>query len=171
MVLRASRSASPPWLGIGASTLVLGVATNPLFFLAANVVSGMFNGVMMITFPTLMQATTPDALRGRVSSVMMTVMGGTMPLAMGLAGIAADAVDQNVPVLFIVSSRRRGGSGDHHGFQPELPGVPEHADRGVDRRLNALGLCRPTTQANSRQTGVGTAVSQAMSVGRPAFSR
>ena len=91
-------------LGIGASTLVLGVATNPVFFLAANAISGMFNGVMMITFPTLMQATTPDALRGRVSSVMMTVMGGTMPLAMGLAGIAADAVDQNVPVLFIVAA-------------------------------------------------------------------
>ena len=64
----------------------------------------MFNGVMMITFPTLMQATTPDELRGRVSSVMMTVMGGTMPLAMGLAGIAADAVDQNVPLLFIVAA-------------------------------------------------------------------
>ena len=88
-------------VGVGASTLVLGVATNPVFFLAANAVSGVFNGVMMITFPTLMQATTPDALRGRVMSVMMTVMGGAMPLAMGLAGIAADAVDQNVPLLFI----------------------------------------------------------------------
>ena len=90
--------------GVGVSTLVLGVATNPVFFLAANALAGIFNGVMMVTFPTLMQATTPDALRGRVSSVMMTVMGGAMPLAMGLAGVAADAVDQNVPLLFIVAA-------------------------------------------------------------------
>ena len=89
---------------MAASTLVLGVAATPLFFLAANAVAGIFNGVMMITFTTLMQSTTPDALRGRVMSVMMTVMGGTVPIAMGLAGIAADAVNQNVPLLFIGAS-------------------------------------------------------------------
>ncbi len=87
--------------GMGGSMLVLGVATIPALFLVANGVAGVFSGIMMITFTTLMQSTTPDALRGRVTSVMMTVMGGTMPIAMGLAGIAADAVDQNVPVLFI----------------------------------------------------------------------
>ena len=82
------------------ATFVLGVATAPGFFLAANAVSGFGNGVMMVTFTTLLQETTPDALRGRVSSVMMTVMGGIAPLAMGLAGVLADAVDQNVPLLF-----------------------------------------------------------------------
>ena len=86
---------------MGGSTFVLGVATTPYFFLAANAIAGVFNGVMMVTFTTLMQTTTPDALRGRVMSVMMTVMGGTVPVAMGLAGVLADAVDQNVPLLFV----------------------------------------------------------------------
>ena len=58
-------------------------------------------GILIVTFTTLMQATTPDELRGRVSSVMMTVMMGTVPLAMGLAGVLADLVDQNIPLLFI----------------------------------------------------------------------
>ena len=33
--------------------------------------------------------------------LMMTVMMGTVPLAMGLAGILADLVDQNIPLLFV----------------------------------------------------------------------
>ena len=86
------------------STLVMGLAESPYSLIAANVVSGFFMGGMMVTFTTLMQATTPDELRGRVSSVMMTVMMGTMPLAMGLAGVLADAVDQNVPLIFVAAS-------------------------------------------------------------------
>jgi len=58
-------------------------------------------GMMMVAFTTLMQATTPDRLRGRAMSVLMTLIMGTVPIAMGLAGVLADAVDQNVPLLFI----------------------------------------------------------------------
>lgn len=82
-------------------TFVIGVAESPYTLLVAHAVDGVFMGVMMVSFTTLMQATTPDQLRGRVMSVMMTLIMGTMPIAMGLAGVLADAVDQNVPVLFI----------------------------------------------------------------------
>jgi MFS transporter, DHA3 family, macrolide efflux protein len=80
---------------------IFGTVANPLVLVAANLVSGAFMGIMMVTFTTLMQATTPDALRGRVSSVMMAVMMGSVPLAMGFAGVLADLVDQNIPLLFI----------------------------------------------------------------------
>ncbi len=82
-------------------TFVIGVAESPYILLVAHAIDGVFMGVMMVAFTTLMQATTPDHLRGRVMSVMMTLIMGTMPIAMGLAGVLADAVDQNVPVLFI----------------------------------------------------------------------
>ena len=82
-------------------TFVIGVAESPYTLLVAHAVDGVFMGVMMVSFTTLMQATTPDELRGRAMSVMMTLIMGTMPIAMGLAGVLADAVDQNVPLLFI----------------------------------------------------------------------
>ncbi|TDJ29337.1 MAG: MFS transporter [Gammaproteobacteria bacterium] len=83
------------------ANLVFGFATNPFLLIAANMMSGFFMGILIVSFTTLMQATTPDELRGRVSSVMMTVMMGTVPLARGLAGVLADLVDQNIPLLFI----------------------------------------------------------------------
>lgn len=81
--------------------LVFGLVDDPLVLVAANFTAGIFLGVMMVTFTTLMQFSTPDELRGRVSSVMMTVMMGSVPLAMGMADVLADAVDQNIPLLFI----------------------------------------------------------------------
>ena len=86
---------------MAACTFVIGVAESPYTLLVAHAVDGVFMGVMMVSFTTLMQATTPDELRGRAMSVMMTLIMGTMPIAMGLAGVLADAVDQNVPVLFV----------------------------------------------------------------------
>ncbi len=86
---------------MAACTFVIGVAESPHTLLVAHAVDGVFMGVMMVSFTTLMQATTPDELRGRVMSVLMTLIMGTMPIAMGLAGVLADAVDQNVPLLFI----------------------------------------------------------------------
>lgn len=88
---------------MAAATFLMGAAESPYVLLAANTASGVFMGVMMVSFTTLMQTTTPDELRGRVMSVMMTVIGGTVPVAMGLAGVLADAVDQNVPLLYMVA--------------------------------------------------------------------
>ncbi|MYE11190.1 MAG: MFS transporter [Gammaproteobacteria bacterium] len=82
-------------------TFVIGVAESPYTLLVAHAVDGVFMGMMMVAFTTLMQATTPDRLRGRAMSVLMTLIMGTVPIAMGLAGVLADAVDQNVPLLFI----------------------------------------------------------------------
>ena len=83
--------------------LVFGLATEPLVLLAANFAGGILLGIMMVAFTTLMQFTTPDELRGRVSSVMMAVIGGSVPIAMGMAGVLADVVDQNIPLLFIAA--------------------------------------------------------------------
>lgn len=83
------------------ANFVFGYVTDPYILVGVNLLSGVFLGVMMVSFTTLMQATTPDEIRGRVSSVMMTVIMGSVPLAMGLAGVLADLVDQNIPLLFI----------------------------------------------------------------------
>ncbi|MEM7362625.1 MAG: MFS transporter [Pseudomonadota bacterium] len=83
------------------SNLIFGLVGNPYLLLCTNLLAGIFLGIMMVTFTTLMQATTPDEIRGRVSSVMMTVMMGSAPLAMGFAGVLADLVNQNIPLLFV----------------------------------------------------------------------
>ena len=86
---------------MSAVNLVFGMVHDPMVLVGANLFSGIFLGIMMVTFTTLMQATTPDALLGRVTSVMMAVMSGSVPIAMGMAGVLADLVDQNIPLLFI----------------------------------------------------------------------
>ena len=86
------------------TTLLLGITESTAVLLAAHVLSGFFMGGMMVMFPTLMQATTPDELRGRVMSVMMTLMMGSTPIAMGLAGVIADWVGQDVPVIFVATA-------------------------------------------------------------------
>ena len=86
------------------TTFLMGTAEKSYILLIANAVSGFFMGGTIVLFTTLMQATTPDGLRGRVASVMSTVIGGTTPIAMGLSGVLADAVDQDVPFLFQTAS-------------------------------------------------------------------
>ncbi len=83
------------------TTLALGITESTTVLLAIHVVSGFFMGGINVLFPTLLQATTPDELRGRVMSVMMTVMNGTAPISMGLAGVIADLANQNVPLIFV----------------------------------------------------------------------
>ncbi len=63
---------------------------------------GLFNGTINIYISTILQMTTPTEIRGRVFSVLGTVAGGLAPIAMGLAGIIADLLNKNIPLIFIL---------------------------------------------------------------------
>jgi hypothetical protein len=50
---------------------------------------------------TILQITTPGEMRGRVFGVLATISNSLAPVAMGLAGVVADAVNQNIPLIYI----------------------------------------------------------------------
>jgi len=64
---------------------------------------GCMNGFIMVNFTTIVQITTPDEIRGRVFGILATIQGSLAPLAIGLAGIIADLVNQNIPLIYISS--------------------------------------------------------------------
>jgi sugar phosphate permease len=60
---------------------------------------GMVVAGVNITLAVIMQNVVPDDKRGRVFAAMATVTGGLQPIAMALAGVAADAFSASVVLI------------------------------------------------------------------------
>lgn len=86
--------------GTGACMASLFWIRTPVVALAAHAGTGFMLGVFNVFVVTLLQLETPDALRGRVFGVLDAVTLGISPLAMALAGVAADLVGHDTPVIF-----------------------------------------------------------------------
>ncbi len=83
---------------------ILGFMTDKIIALMMMILFGFFNGFIIVNVITILQQSTPDNIRGRVFSVFTTINTGLMPLGMGLAGIIADLLDKNIPIMFLASA-------------------------------------------------------------------
>lgn len=63
---------------------------------------GILNGFTNINIMTILQTSTPSEIRGRVFGLLGTLSQGLTPIAMGLSGVVADLLDQNVPLVFMI---------------------------------------------------------------------
>jgi MFS family permease len=79
---------------------LLGWARDPISALALALIGGGVGGLVGILITTLLQITTPGEIRGRVFGFLATIAGSITPIAMGLTGIIADALDQNIPLIY-----------------------------------------------------------------------
>ena len=52
---------------------------------------------------TILQQSTPSAIRGRVFGLVGAITGGLAPIAMGLSGVLADLTGQNIPLIYVSS--------------------------------------------------------------------
>jgi predicted MFS family arabinose efflux permease len=75
--------------GFGAATLVFAVSTNFWLSFAALVVAGGFDMVSIVIRQTLVQLSTPDAMRGRVSAVNWLFIGASAQLGEFESGVVA----------------------------------------------------------------------------------
>jgi len=63
--------------------------------------AGLTQGFYGVNVFTILQQTTPDWIRGRVFAVLTTITGALTPVAMGLTGVIADLLNQNIPLVLI----------------------------------------------------------------------
>lgn len=81
--------------------LVIGfVSSLPLALLLSGAVGTMVAGINVYVM-TALQATTPEALRGRVLGVMGTLAGGLMPVGSALGGVLGDLTHHNIPLVYV----------------------------------------------------------------------
>ncbi len=73
----------------GAATIVFGASTNIFLSLAALVVLGASDMVSVVVRQTLVQLSTPDAMRGRVSAVNLVFVGASNELGEFESGLTA----------------------------------------------------------------------------------
>lgn len=80
---------------------LLGINRSVYAALAMTFVGGLVSGFTTITITTIVQIVTPGEIRGRVFGLLATIAGSIAPLAMGLTGVIADLLNQNIPVVYI----------------------------------------------------------------------
>ncbi len=80
---------------------VLGLIKSPETAMMLAFAGGFTSGFVMVNITTILQITTPGAIRGRVLGLLGTIAGILSPFAVGLAGVVADLVNQNIPLIYV----------------------------------------------------------------------
>jgi MFS family permease len=76
----------------------------PMAALVAVLLGGLVTGFINVYLITLIQASTPAELRGRVMAFLGLLTGGLMPLGMAIGGFVGDLTNKNVPLIIGVCS-------------------------------------------------------------------
>lgn len=141
--------------------LALAGATGLPFIAAVPLLAGMgFSMSMAMSLANAtVQSSVPDALRGRVMSVYMTVFMGTVPIGSLVAGVASEhfgtpasigiggAIALTVATILAVISRRSSLTVDRQALLP----VPTDLVRGVSRELGIAGGAAQRSFASRRE--------------------
>jgi MFS family permease len=86
--------------GFGVCMIAFGISTNFYLSIAVLMLSGVFDAVSVIIRSTIMQITTPDEMRGRVSSVNSIFIGSSNELGAFESGVAAKLLGVVPSVIF-----------------------------------------------------------------------
>jgi DHA3 family macrolide efflux protein-like MFS transporter len=79
----------------------LGLVSSPVVALALAFLGGATGGFFTILLTTIVQATTPTEIRGRVFGLLATLSGAIAPIAMGLTGPLADLTGHNIRLIYL----------------------------------------------------------------------
>ena len=87
-------------LGMGPAAVAFGFVRTPWPAMGLLFAAGLMAGFNTIHSLSLAQLTTPPEMRGRVLGLFETLGLSTMPLAAGTAGIVADLLHRNIPLVY-----------------------------------------------------------------------
>jgi MFS family permease len=76
------------------------IITKALYALLLMMALGIFNGFLNINIITILQVGVPSEMRGRMFGLLTTLTSGLTPISMGLSGIVADLINQNIPLMY-----------------------------------------------------------------------
>lgn len=83
--------------------IVLGFVDGAWLALVVLVLIGATNGFFNVIVLTTFQTKIESEFRGRIFGLLTTITGGLIPISMGLSGVIADWLDQDIPLIFIIS--------------------------------------------------------------------
>jgi len=86
--------------GIGVAAIAFGHARTPWMAMALIFAAGAMSGFNTIHIMSLAQLTTPPEMRGRVLGLFETLGFSTMPLAAATAGVVADLLHRDIPLVY-----------------------------------------------------------------------
>jgi len=86
--------------GIGVAAIAFGLARSPWGAMTWIFLAGAMSGFNTIHALSLAQTTTPSELRGRVLGLFETLGLSTMPIAAATAGVVADLLHHNIPLVY-----------------------------------------------------------------------
>ncbi|MEO6193018.1 MAG: MFS transporter [Thermoanaerobaculia bacterium] len=86
--------------GIGPAAVAFGFVRSPWTAMALLFAAGLMAGFNTIHSLSLAQLTTPPEMRGRVLGLFETLGLSTMPIAAGTAGVVADLLHRNIPLVY-----------------------------------------------------------------------
>ncbi len=88
-------------MGFGVVALAFGFPRSPWQALALLLAAGVMSGFNTIHTLSLAQVTTPTEMRGRVLGLLETLGLSTMPIAAATAGVIADLLHRNIPLIYL----------------------------------------------------------------------
>lgn len=88
----------------GFSFSILAMMRSAILVLIFAFILGIIDGYIQVNITTILQITTPSEMRGRVFGVLSTLGGSLAPISIGLAGVIADLVNQNIPIIYFFCS-------------------------------------------------------------------
>ena len=88
---------------LAAGFVAFAYSSGPVVALLILAFVGLCAGIVGVLITSVIQLSTPTEIRGRVFGLLGTVSAGLMPISLGLAGVIADLLDRNIPLIYMVS--------------------------------------------------------------------
>lgn len=85
-----------------AGYVLLGLARTPMQALVLATLGGLVGGYVTVYVTTLVQLITPTEIRGRVVGLLAALSSALTPIAMGLSGVVADMLNQNIRLIYVL---------------------------------------------------------------------
>jgi len=88
---------------LAAGFVAFAYSSGPVAALLILAAVGLCSGVVSVLITSVIQLSTPTEIRGRVFGLLGTLSAGLTPISLGLAGVIADLLDRNIPLIYTAS--------------------------------------------------------------------